>query len=146
MRLENIMLSEKSQTQDSSHIFHLYQKPRIVKPSETESRSAVVRSYGARRWLLMHVGFFLWRWKFSGVRWQWLLHNFVSRRKLTESHTLEEWLSLWVYLHKKVKMCLRVNHSVCGCICSHACPLCSFYLKVCHHQLNYGTKRAFICA
>ena len=44
MNCENIIQSDRSQAQNASYIFHVNQKFRIIKSTETESRLVVGRS------------------------------------------------------------------------------------------------------
>ena len=72
MNLENMMLSDRSQTQkENMEWCRLYEIPRISKSTQTESRLVVARGFGkeeVRSDCLMGTGLYLGWWKCFGTR------------------------------------------------------------------------------
>lgn len=98
MDLENIRLSERSQTRKATHIvwFYFYKMSRT---GESTERERLVITKGLRRernekWLLMSVWFLFGATKISEIRWWWWLHNHVNIPNLTKLYTSEEIIEL----------------------------------------------------
>lgn len=88
--LENIMLSERRQTQKVSRTwFILYDMSRNHNSIETERRLVVLRRRGDSIWVLKSMGFFLGWWKCLRIAWWWWLHSLVNILKSTEFYTIK---------------------------------------------------------
>lgn len=78
--------------------FHIYEIFWVGKSIETERRLVVTRGWESgelKRSVEWARGFFIRRWKWSGVRYWWWLHSILNIWKATELYTLR-WLKWWI--------------------------------------------------
>lgn len=117
---EHIIQSGRSQAQNASCIFHVFQKSRIIESTETENRWVVGRSWSPG----------------NGCWWVWSLcddgnvletHNFVNTLKDTETHAYFRTVTLIISISclsekVKIKMHLKV---LMLCVVVSVCTHCS---------------------
>ena len=95
MNSENIMLSERSQTQKATYYMIPLQMSRIGTPMETQSRLVVARGWESQERRLMGTGSLLVGWKCSEIRLWWWLSNLGNIPKSPESYTFK-WVNFMV--------------------------------------------------
>ena len=102
MNLEDIMLSETSQTQkDKYYRFHFYEVPRAVKFIKTESRMQVTKDWGEGE---------------MGVIVSWIQSFCLGWWKISGIDHVDGCTTLWIYLmplNCPLKMVQMVNPMLC---------------------------------